>query len=377
MAREWGFQAAVTSLGDTHYTPPDIARAMVQVLAYHTGDGATVADFCSGNGALLEAVEERFPAARCLGTDVDASAVHALRGRHPGWWVGRCDFTDAKSVSSSPLVGPRGPAIHSAVLNPPFSCRGARRLSSPVLAGQIRASSALTFLIRALQRLEPGGDVSILVPRGSLTAERDQEGWGFVNEIATVDPIVEFGRDAFPNAHARTVLMHVRLGPRPASCHAVGKASAVPPTRLQLVRGRFPMHALRPEPGVPLVHTTHLREGLLAPTCLSAPRRYSIQGPLLLIPRVGLPSKGKIVVIRSNAEFALSDCVLGVQGSLADLVRLEQTIQEHWATFSLCYVGTCAPYTTIARVCRTLLNLGAPVTLEPRLRGSEGRLCVA
>ena len=131
------------------------------------------------------------------------------------------------------------------------------------------------------------------------------------------------------------------------------------------------MHSIVPGPisGVPLVHSDGLQKGLIRPPARFVDTAKSlVKGPAVLLPRVGLPRADKIAVLSEEAgPTALSDCVIALGcESLADGDRVRDVLVEEWDAVRAAYVGSCAPYITIARL-RTLLGkLGFPVEVQEK-----------
>jgi hypothetical protein len=76
-----------------------------------------------------------------------------------------------------------------------------------------------------------------------------------------------------------------------------------------------------------------------------------IEGPALLIHRIGQPSAKKICIISSNEVYALSDCVIGIKSrTIKECQQLKKIIIDHWNDFSNLYKGTGAKYITIERL---------------------------
>ena len=79
--------------------------------------------------------------------------------------------------------------------------------------------------------------------------------------------------------------------------------------------------------------------------------RSRIEGPALLIHRVGQPSVKKICIIPPKKVYALSDCVIGIKTkTIDDCVLLNRIIIDNWSDFSNLYKGTGAKYVTIERL---------------------------
>lgn len=352
---------------DQHYTPAEIAQALVRQIRWGRRRPVTVADFAAGHGALLTAVEKEFKQPTLVATDIDPLAVAELRASHPSWVVGRCDFLNPRSVAQSVIAGAR-PDV--AVLNPPFSSRGGSTVRSHVLGVVLSSSLSMAFLLRAVERVAAGGEVSALLPLSVFSTEKDERAWNLLSARCAITRGPTFGRSGFRGAFAATGVVHVKVGcPRPT---ASGESAGVTTPRDRtasavLHRGRLPVYRTSTD-GIPILHTTTIRanEAHVHAT-LRAPESYALQGPLLVIPRVGLPKRSKVALFDSDATVALSDCLFGLAASRDQLLLIRHLVHERWEEFADCYDGSCAPYTTVRRITAALEALGVHIELEVRL----------
>ncbi len=363
--------------GDRHYTPPHIADAVASAVDWSALRSFVVADFAAGGGALLQAAARVHQDLALIATDADNDVVRALRRAHPEWRVGKCDFLDRRSVASSSLAGQRGPKVHVVVLNPPFTCRGSQVIETALSVGTVRSSVALSFVLRSLERVGADGQVAALLPESCLRSEKDERAWQAIGRVASVQVVGEFGRHDFVRAHAKSVVVHLkrRAAGSPTLDTVLRAAEPVvrkpcSPPALTLLRGRYPMHLARPLGyGISIVHTTNLRDGRVNGQRIgSAPIRYAVKGPLLLVPRVGLVGPQKICLLATDETIVMSDCVFALAGGRPQLEAARERILERWRTFEACFGGSCAPYTTTRRLWLTLLELGIAAGVEPRLQ---------
>ena len=158
---------------DSFYTPPDAAKRLVDRL---DDEPENVADFCAGEGELLRACVERFPAVRCVALDKSKRASSRLLAMNKTWEVHCADFLNERKMSQTGL---NNESFDLVVMNPPFSCRGTRyKIDLDGLS--FSGSKALLFLARALQYLRIGGVLRAILPTGVVCAERDAEIVGYL-----------------------------------------------------------------------------------------------------------------------------------------------------------------------------------------------------
>jgi hypothetical protein len=103
---------------------------------------------------------------------------------------------------------------------------------------------------------------------------------------------------------------------------------------------------------LPLIHSTNLRGNSIADLKYMVNNtRSRIEGPALLIHRVGQPNISKICMISTKKAFALSDCVIGIKvKTMSDCKLLNKMLLDNWIDFSNLYKGTGAKYITIERL---------------------------
>jgi len=356
---------------DRHYTPMHIADAIAGALDLDRNGSIRVADFAAGRGALLEAVERHFENTECVATDADRLAVRKLRARHPTWQVGRCDFLNTSSLTRSRLIQASEVGIDAVVLNPPFSCRGGHTVTSDALDHRVSSGVAMAFVLRSLERIGPNGQLAALLPIGCLSSEKDDAAWRLIRRHAVMRIVDRFGRGEFKGAFAQTVLVHLRRMQEAARSDrlVVKVGDRSPSVGITLYRGRFPVHRIAGRRGgCCLVHTTDIRGGMVVSQSARAPARLGVPGPLLLVPRVGLPRADKVSLYRGVHPIVLSDCLFALGGPVDLLEEMQRRIVRVWDIFRTCYGGSCAPYTTVRRLSEMLTALGAHVAPEPRLR---------
>lgn len=116
----------------------------------------------------------------------------------------------------------------------------------------------------------------------------------------------------------------------------------------------------------PLVHTTDLRDGeLVGVTMRLKALQRSINGPAVLLPRVGQPNVKKVVVYLNQRRIVLSDCVVGLKcASERDARELHARVVSSWKSLEQHYGGTCAPYLTMVRLAEYLTTRGVRVSSE-------------
>ncbi|MES1243630.1 MAG: hypothetical protein ABUT39_18630 [Acidobacteriota bacterium] len=349
---------------DAYYTPWCIAKNLVEAAGSH--EPSSVADFAAGEGSLLRAAALRWSGATFIATDIDKEKVSYLRAEYPSWLVGDVDFLCPDSRDfCPPLFGMQG-KIDCILLNPPFSCRGGRRLHITAMSRNFRCSIAAAFLLSALPYLRIEGQLLAIIPAGSLISDRDSEAWAFISEYYDIDFLAEHGPHAFQGCTLRTASVRLRVKRNLQLNLGQTILQSERGLQVSLFRGGIQMHRIdevHSGGGVPLIHSTELRGGGLC-----SPRYYvnacarATSGPAVLIPRVGKPDISKICLYKENDPIVLSDCVIALLcEGLQEAVYLWKTLKDNWLHLERKYGGTGAPYITLGRLSIFLKDLGFSV----------------
>lgn len=337
---------------DQFFTPRWIANAMVRRV--RNLKVTSVADFSAGDGALLDAAIEKWPNATVYAADIDRRSVEYLKRRHPHWNVSKCDFMSETSRDVASCTRYAGGGVDLILLNPPFSCRGARTVSCNINGNTVKCSTAVSFVITAFEFLHPDGELVALLPHNSLSSEKDRSAWAQIAKQFVIATGVATRRCDFEGCYVRSRIVHLRR--RRKGVNTVLQEPLSPVTTgsepvVLIVRGSIQMHIRRGE-GRPLVHTTNLRDyRVILNGHAGARSRPSVVGPCVLVPRVGQPNISKVALFLRRRRVALSDCVIGLQCKCkADAEKLHTSIINDPIGFHGLYSGTCATYTTVERL---------------------------
>ena len=350
---------------DTHYTPSAVAASLVA--ASHDLRPKLIADLAAGNGELLLPAERAWPTAKFVATDIDHGAIRRLARLRPSWTVGRCDLRSPRSRGSCHALKKILNSATLLLLNPPFTCRGGTRFLVPTPTGPLSASTAMSFILIATNYLAHAGHIVCVLPLGCLHSEKDAQAWNCLKSRFTVDVLANCPTGTFPQTAANTVLVH--LSPSPSQ-----EATIPPPSRttlnttprlhVRLVRGCCPMHRLRHETTKPpLVHYTDIRNGTVE---LNGRHGFGefrcVDGPAVLIPRVGQITTAKVAILDTQLSVMLSDCVIALKPLRPENVEpLRHRLVTNFACLQSQYVGTGAPFITLDRLHQLLGTIGVQV----------------
>lgn len=358
---------------DEYYTPTDLAIALVELVA--TKRPKVIADFAAGGGELLLQAEKHWPSSEIIATDISAKTVNRLKRRFDHWIVGKCDFMSQKSRFSCKPIRQSERNISIAILNPPFTCRGGTVWTIRIGKKEIHCSLAAGFLLNALPYISIGGDIVAIVPLGSLTSEKDRIAWRVIRELASVTVSQVNDGKVFPRSSAKTAIVHIsniqhaEVRDEEPEVEKSSNTGSKQRVRIVLSRGTVQMSDYRKsnsKHALPLVHTTDLNLGRVSING----RRISeytraVNGPAVLLSRVGKPIKEKTALYRSGDPIVLSDCVVGLKArSGKEALIIKETLDKNWSTFEKHYVGTCARYITMLSIKKILISLGFLTVVE-------------
>ena len=380
---------------DEFDTPPRLAAELVRIAdVLCEYEPRIVADFSVGTGELLLAAKQRWPQAIAFGCDISEDRVEGLARCKSDWTVVRCDFLDCSSRSAVPDLENIRAKVDLAVLNPPFSARGGTKVSALIDGQAVRCSPAMAFVLFASQYLSHDGYLVALLPTGALESDRDQDARKTLLELG------EFGAvkgttERFPGGNPKVTIAYFKRNPRTRSPRsifenivdqapprtrrsgranitvfhrsepslgpcAVSRSAATSP--IKLLRGTSPNRAVQSDEhlSIPLVHSTELQGYTLRASEKTVPRETrSLCGPAVLIHRVGKPRRDKVVFMPKGPAFAVTDCVVALLSEDEEQCRrLQRSLTERYDLLERNYVGSGAPYITLARIQSVLETLG-------------------
>lgn len=336
---------------DFFCTPEQIAREMVS--AIRITDDPVIADFAVGDGSLLIACQAKWPHGVYYAIDIQDSLIAGLKDKQPNWKLLCCDFLNDEAVNHgmSSLGLTKCSVI---IINPPFTCKGSTRYSSTYRGFEVKTSLAMAFVIKSLRFLSETGEMIALLPSSCLSSEKDSEAWSLIKRDYIVDHIFVNSRSTFAKCSAATEV--VRLSRDIEVSNSDSITSDISSERIlvdiTLHRGSFPMPLVKTfqvDQGIPLIHTTCLCEQQVDLSKYSISlERNTVQGPLVILPRIGRPDLRKIVAVYdSSTKFVLSDCLFALAGESSDVCKeLLSLITSNWSEISMLYRGTGAKYLT-------------------------------
>ena len=356
---------------DQIYTPPYLAALMAKASRARPSQSEEfiVADFAAGSCELLLAAASVWPTATMVATDIDSRAVCNVRKISNSWRTGVCDFLNPRSRRSSPVLRSLKRRTNLVLLNPPFSCRGGKRISASLGDVSSKCSLGLAFVVNSIEYLTEGGELIAVLPQGSLTSEKDATTWSLLRRMGETEILKTNGLRTFARAAVRTAVVrfqkrHTWVKPEPSPVVNARSASNDLHPTVQIVRGTTQMNEIQRGEGYtdsfPFIHSTHLQDFTVSSHCevRGRPGRCAA-GPMVLLPRVGQPKRSKVVQYPYSDAFMLSDCVIALMCPSPDKAELLWSdLQSNWSLLEREYVGSGARYITNRRLSDLLTRLG-------------------
>lgn len=326
-----------------------------------------IGDFAVGDGALLAVAQARWPEAKMYGLDLDPCVFPRVTDIVTACATYCGDFLNG---ASSKILQIWGDDFDLVLLNPPFSVRQ-RPLEEVVLGSlQVRLSPAAAFLVKATRFVRKGGQIIAIIPHGVWHSERDKDAVAYLEAEHSTKVIDDDVRNAFKEADVRCMVIKITVGNKGGAIprgESVINSGILQSFEYRVVRGsvnHVSSKGIKQCRGsIRVIHTTNLAQydirGSHATLCrLPSSARLSTDYAVML-PRVGRPSKEKIVVVDGYARrIAPTQCVLAVEcSSLANALRLHRLLRDQWKELESIYGGTGAQYTTVARLEHLLVQL--------------------
>ena len=224
----------------------------------------------------------------------------------------------------------------------------------------------MSFLLLAMQYMSDDGHVVAVLPQGCVSNAKDSQAWDFLKSRYSVTFLDICRKGTFPGTAATTALVRFSPNPPPAAedCHIPVTPNALSPICVKIVRGCCPVHrTIRKKKKIALVHYTDLRNGYVETNGRRGFGAYRcVDGPAIVLPRVGRITVDKVALLEENQRVMLSDCVIAVKPtSPQNACQLRERLVENFQELSVQYVGTGAPFITVHRLIVALNHLGVQV----------------
>ena len=336
---------------DSFYTPQPLADRLVSFVTER--NIKTAIDFCVGDGDLLKAVQNQFGNVRFFGTDISKDAIVNLANNHVDWILDVCDFRDDNSIAKVSFL--KNAKFDLIMFNPPFTCKGSIIERITFKGIEYKVSTAMMFVIKALQYLSSTGGMYAILPISCVYSQKDKKAWNYLQTNYNACVLEEPKRVYFCNRCSPNIAL-VYIGHQSKKISSTKKNEKFFNFNVKsVVRGSIRMQKLtysNSKKAPRLIHTTNIQKGKLVNLKrILAGDKITIDGYGVVIPRVCNPNPHKIAILDGRYTYILSDCVIAL---LTPTIEAAEQIRIHilnnWSLFVDIYRGTGAQYTTIERV---------------------------
>jgi hypothetical protein len=336
---------------DRYYTPDDVADRLLDHV-----DAANLeccVDSACGDGSLLLAAKRAFRSVRCTGIDKDRAAIRRLRRRHPDWHLSVGDVLDPRIHTRSSTLGGDS-ACDLLALNPPFSLGRTKSVPIEFRGESLRSSVAMAHVLRSTDLFVPAHGAVAIVPESLLHSDVDEVARRHLRKAYDVRVVAELTNTTFGGARANAVIVRLTA----ASRHTRRTGVVAPVLRgVTLVRGGLPVfEARRSSAGLPFLHSTDIITTVATGSAQHCQRvepieRGRVAGVVILLPRVGVPSKAACIPVYLRSTVQLSDCVFALRfETMAAGLEFAKRLLTRWTGLIKLYRGTGARYVTKNRL---------------------------
>lgn len=348
---------------DTFYTPPELAQRLLSYVDCKKIN--KVADFCVGKGELLKASEAKFGNLKCYGTDIDNTIVEEIKEHNSSWNIAVCDFIDEQSRKATSIL--KEASFDLILSNPPFTCKGSKINKVEFCGSIFHVSTAMAFLVESLRYLSKKGSLYAIMPVSVIYSDKDKDLIAAINKKYEIELLEERENQLFKNCSPNIVLLKIERKTRNMTDNSVLTLNTIPTLfdarnhNINIIRGNLSVHeAIKYEcnNGLMYIHSTNLRNNTIVLSKITVDRpQAAINGPAILLHRVGKPDITKVCIIDKADKFVLSDCVIALLGNDEETIQsLFDTIVSNKDVLYSLYKGTGAKYITIERL-KEALNL--------------------
>lgn len=337
---------------DQYYTPKAIATNIFANLDKFE----SVADFAIGDGSLIKNLP--FEPNRVIGIDINPTTIEALSKTHQKWDLHTGDFLSPTESTILWLADFRN-KLDLIVLNPPFSCKGKKRIEVKINNKKFVSRIAIAFLIKAFDYLADHGQLIAILPLSTLKSEADTSAFVELSSTWDIEYGDKFGPSTFVGCAPSSIVVKFKKKTTNSPDNKVIQLRKNEISSLEIVRGTVTIPETHRSGKFPVLHTVNLKNhGVHTVTKFTDRQIKYVSGTYLCLPRVCKPLKDKIVIIR-NQSFVLSDCVFAIKTSdNFSIDQLKQIIINNWNEFSSLYESTCAPYITTNQLQNFFKNHG-------------------
>lgn len=336
---------------DTYYTKEALANKLINYIPEDNYN--SVVDFCIGEGDLIKAAVSRWPKINCYGTDINNDTIIKLRNENLSWQLDTCDFINDEEIGKCDITKAHN-KYDIILLNPPFTCKGSTVHQVYFDGDTYYVSTAMQFLLRAIKYLHKDSILLGILPISCAYSKKDQKIWKKLETSYNLTILEELDKESFKNCNPNIALVEINN-------HKTEKRNKTEwynlnyQKKVDILRGNLSVNEItnyRSSDGIPFIHTTNLSDHQAKINKeLLKPIRSVLNGPAVLITRVGNPKKEKICKIDSESKVVISDCIIALKTeNEEDTNELQSLLINNWDSLKSLYKGTAAKYVTMERI---------------------------
>src|SRR5690606_8336259 len=289
---------------DSFYTPEYLADKLVNFIKKQ--NITSVCDFCVGDGVLLRSAEKKWHQADIFGVDISEHVITKTSENHPNWTLLCEDF----------LLSNYDELFDVILLNPPFSCKGAKINTVHFERNTFKVSTAMLFLLRAITYLNDSGSLYAILPSSIAFSQKDRDAWNYLKTFKHAKIIDYIEGKVFKGCMPNIILVSINdINVKEYNSKNFEPQKSYKKNVKSIKRGQItPKHIKKyHDDGHLFVHTTNLNDNSLQHLQYKINTTYSkIEGPAVILPRVGRPNLSKVCIIPENETYAISDCIIGI-----------------------------------------------------------------
>ncbi len=298
------------------------------------------------------AAKRAFKSVECAGIDKDRVAIQRLRRRHPDWHLSVADVLNPRTHQRAQVLD-ASVGCDLLALNPPFSMERKKSVCVEFRGKSFRSSVAMAHILRSAELFVPTEGAIAIVPESLLFSDVDDVARRELNTVYRLRVVAELRNTTFRGARANAMI--VRLTSRPSGRGRTQSTRRL--TGVQLVRGGLPVfESHRSRAGVPYLHSTDITRVATTGSLAGCKRvvpidRGLVSGTVILLPRVGLPTREAVKPVYLRSTVQLSDCVIALKFASTDVAtKRASSLAARWDELVSLYRGTGARYVTTRRL---------------------------
>lgn len=309
-----------------------------------------IADFSSGDGALLIEAKSKWPNAHIVANDICQFSLRIVRDKIHNPQLYCIDFFDHLEHTLNSTLSALRNKCDIILSNPPYSYRGITKFEDFDSKTNFQCPKSLIFILHSIKYLKKNGQLIALLPHGALHGTRSFEAIQYLKHYCNISEHTIYNEKTFKKCSATTQL--VSITKRNVNHTFEIKKNTFTNT-LSIQRGNTTPNHKNKSNGFNLIHSTSLKENGIVPekNKFGDEKSKTIASPSIIIQRVGKIKKHKIGLYSGKDTVSISDCILAIPvKTTKDGNIIIEKIHNNWDEFVNLYTGTCAKHISIQKL---------------------------